>query len=123
MKSRLPHILSLCLLPGLSFAQGVPTNDSGLTARDIIETGDREADLAVQADKLARAAVGADKQLISGAEVFDVYKGVELEGRKSIAIAVTLQPTEATLTDKEIEAVSAKIVANVEKQTGGSLRG
>jgi len=53
LKSSLPHILAFCLLPGLGVAQGVPTNDSGLTARDIIETGDREADLAVQADKLA----------------------------------------------------------------------
>ncbi len=53
MKSSLPHILALCLLPGLALSQGVPTNDSGLTARDIIETGDREADLAVQADKLS----------------------------------------------------------------------
>ena len=53
MKSSLPHILALCLLPGLGVAQGVPTNDSGLTARDIVETGDRGADLAVQADKLA----------------------------------------------------------------------
>ena len=53
MKSSLPPILAFCLLPGLGFAQGVPTNDSGLTARDIVETGDREADLAVQSDKLA----------------------------------------------------------------------
>lgn len=53
MKSSLPHILALCLLPGLALSQGVPTNDSGLTARDIVETGDREADLAVQTDKLA----------------------------------------------------------------------
>ena len=43
--------------------------------------------------------------------------------QKSIAIAVTLQPTQATLTDAEIEAVSDKIVANVAKQTGGVLRG
>ena len=53
MTSRLPHLIAFCLLPGFSFAQGVPTNDNGLTARDIVETGDREADLAVQADKLA----------------------------------------------------------------------
>ena len=53
MKSKLPHILVLCLLPGIALSQGVPTNDSGLTARDIVETGDREADLALQADKLA----------------------------------------------------------------------
>jgi phenylalanyl-tRNA synthetase beta chain len=43
-------------------------------------------------------------------------------GRKSLAIAVRLQPTEATLTDKEIDAVSARIVAAVEKATGGTLR-
>ena len=53
MKSRLPHILAICLLPGIALSQGVPTNDSGLTARDIVETGDRAADLDVQADKLA----------------------------------------------------------------------
>ena len=53
MKSRLPHILALCLLPGIALSQGVPTNDSGLTARDIVQTGDREADLAIQADKLS----------------------------------------------------------------------
>jgi len=80
-------------------------------------------DAEVAADKLVRAAVGADKTLIAGAEVFDVYEGAELEGRKSVALSVTLQPTETTLTDKEIEAVAAKIVANVEKQTGGTLRG
>jgi len=53
LTSSLPHILALCLLPGVALAQGVPTNDSGLTARDIVETGDREADLAIQADKLS----------------------------------------------------------------------
>ena len=53
MKSKLAHILSVSLLPGLAFAQGVPTVDNGLTARDIVETGDREIDLATQADKLS----------------------------------------------------------------------
>lgn len=76
----------------------------------------------VPAEKLTRAALGADKQLISNVEVFDTYRGAELEGRKSIAIAVTLQPTDGTMTDKEIEAVSERIVANVSKQTGGVLR-
>ena len=79
-------------------------------------------DADVPADKILRSAVGADKQLVAGASVFDVYQGAELEGRKSVAISVTLQPSDKTLTDKEIEAVGARIVANVEKQTGGSLR-
>ena len=55
--------------------------------------------------------------------VFDVYAGAGIEpGKKSVALAVTLQPTERTLTEAEIEAVAAKIVANVVKQTGARLR-
>nr|WP_204114553.1 transglycosylase SLT domain-containing protein [Shimia biformata] len=53
MRSRVAHILLAALLPAAALAQGVPTNDSGLTARDIVETGDRDADLAVQREKLA----------------------------------------------------------------------
>ena len=56
--------------------------------------------------------------------VFDVYEGAGIDaGKKSIAIAVTLQPRDHTLTDQEIEAVAAKIVAEVGKKTGGTLRG
>jgi phenylalanyl-tRNA synthetase beta chain len=81
-------------------------------------------DAAVEADKIVRAARNADKALITGARAFDVYAGKGVpEGRKSIAIAVTLQPVERTFTDAEIEAVSAKIVAAVTKATGAVLRG
>jgi phenylalanyl-tRNA synthetase beta chain len=81
-------------------------------------------DVAVEAEKIARAARNADKALIAGARVFDLYAGKGVpEGKKSIAIAVTLQPVERTLTDAEIEAVSAKIVAQVAKATGAQLRG
>jgi phenylalanyl-tRNA synthetase beta chain len=74
----------------------------------------------VEADKLVKAAKGADKALISDVTVFDIYK---LDGGKtSLAIDVTLQPREKTLTDAEIEAVSAKIVQAVTKATGGTLR-
>ena len=52
MRSRVAHILLAALLSAAALAQGVPTNDSGLTARDIVETGDRDADLAVQREKL-----------------------------------------------------------------------
>ncbi len=70
-----------------------------------------------------RAARNAEKGLISGARVFDLYAGKSVpEGKKSIAIAVTLQPVERTLTDAEIEAVSARIVAQVAKATGAQLR-
>jgi len=52
LRSRGAHILLAALLPAAALAQGVPTNDSGLTARDIVETGDRDADLARQREKL-----------------------------------------------------------------------
>ncbi|MEQ8371147.1 MAG: phenylalanine--tRNA ligase subunit beta, partial [Alphaproteobacteria bacterium] len=77
----------------------------------------------VAAESLIRAARGADRDLISEVRLFDVYQGAELgDGKVSLAIAVTLQPMTATLTDKEIEAVAARVVAAVEKATGGRLR-
>lgn len=80
-------------------------------------------DATVAADALAKAARGAERDLITDVGVFDVYQGPHLgEGQKSVAIAVTLQPKDATLTDAEIEAVSQKIVAAVEKACGGKLR-
>ncbi|RDD61505.1 phenylalanine--tRNA ligase subunit beta [Ferruginivarius sediminum] len=78
----------------------------------------------VPAEKLLRAAKGAEKQLVTEVKLFDVYTGDKVgAGKKSLAIAVTLQPTEKTLTDAEIEAVGKKIVQKVEKDTGGELRG
>ncbi len=73
---------------------------------------------------LLRAAAGADKQLITNVSVFDVYEGEALGAdKKSIAIEVTLQPKDKTLTDDDIAALASKVVANVEKTTGGVLRG
>jgi phenylalanyl-tRNA synthetase beta chain len=81
-------------------------------------------DRAVKAGDIVRAAQGADKKLITDVTVFDVYEGKGIEdGKKSIAIAVTIQPREKTLTDPEIEAVAARIVTEVTKKTGGILRG
>ncbi len=81
-------------------------------------------DRAVKAADLVRAAQGVDRKLVTEIAVFDVYEGTGIDpGKKSIAIAVTLQPREKTLTDQEIDAVSAKIVAEVGKRTGGVLRG
>lgn len=78
----------------------------------------------VPAEKLLRAAKGADRALIREVSLFDVFEGERLgEGRKSIAIGVTIQPVKATLTDEELEALSDKVVAAVAKQTGGELRG
>jgi phenylalanyl-tRNA synthetase beta chain len=80
-------------------------------------------DRGVKAGDIVRAAQGVDKKLISGVTVFDVYEGKGIEdGKKSVAIAVTIQPREKTLTDQEIDAVAAKIVTEVTKKTGGVLR-
>ncbi len=80
-------------------------------------------DRSVEAAKVVRAAGGADKKLIADVSVFDLFEGEALgPGKKSLAIEVTLQPAEKTLTDEEIEAVARKIVAEVEKATGGTLR-
>jgi phenylalanyl-tRNA synthetase beta chain len=76
------------------------------------------------ADAVVRAAQSADRTLVTDVSVFDVFAGEALgAGRKSVAISVTLQPRTATLTDAEIDAVAAKIVANVAKRAGGTLRG
>lgn len=80
-------------------------------------------DKSVKAADLVRAAQNADKKLITNVTVFDVYEGKGIEpGKKSIAIAVTLQPREKTMTDAEIDALAARITAEVTKRTGGMLR-
>ena len=80
-------------------------------------------DRAVRAGDIVRAAHSADRKLISGIAVFDVYEGAGIApDKKSIAISVTLQPREKTMTDAEIEAVGGKIVAEVSKRTGAVLR-
>lgn len=81
-------------------------------------------DEGVAAEAMVRAARGADKGLIADVAVFDVYQGERLEpGRKSVALCVTLQPRDRTLTDEEIEAAGAKVVTAVAKATGAELRG
>ncbi|MBL9052818.1 MAG: phenylalanine--tRNA ligase subunit beta, partial [Tabrizicola sp.] len=84
-------------------------------------------DKGVEALTAVNAAQGADKALIESVRVFDQFTGEKAEaqmgaGKKSIALTVRLQPTAATLTEAEIEAVSAKIIEKVTKATGGALR-
>ena len=78
----------------------------------------------VDALALVNAAAGADKALIDGVRVFDEFIGGSLgEGKKSLAITVRLQPRDGNLKDKDIEALSAKVIDKVTKATGGVLRG
>ncbi|AML51293.1 phenylalanine--tRNA ligase subunit beta [Falsihalocynthiibacter arcticus] len=84
-------------------------------------------DASVEALTLVNAAASADKVLISDVVLFDEFNGEKAEsqmgaGKKSLAITVRLQPVDATLKVKEIEAISAKILEKVEKATGGVLR-
>ena len=78
----------------------------------------------VEAAALTRAAAAADRKLITGVRVFDVFEGAALgPDKKSVAIEVAIQPAERTLTDEDFEALARRIVDNVAKQTGGTLRG
>jgi phenylalanyl-tRNA synthetase beta chain len=78
----------------------------------------------VKAADIVRAAQTVDRKLVASVGVFDVYEGENIEqGKKSVAIAVTIQPREKTMTEAEIDVLSAKIVAEVAKRTGGTLRG
>jgi phenylalanyl-tRNA synthetase beta chain len=118
------------------FPEAVPGPKRRAVARPALVTSDLQAverDFAfvveerVEAESILRAARAAEKKLIAEARVFDVFAGakaVEQLGpeRKSVAITVRLQPTQATLTDKEIDAVSARVIDAVAKATGGVLR-
>lgn len=78
----------------------------------------------VQADDLIRAAKAGDKKLITDAAIFDVYQGKGVkDGKKSVALSITIQPVENTLTDKDLEALTANVVDIVMQKTGGVLRG
>ncbi|TWJ08494.1 phenylalanine--tRNA ligase subunit beta [Altererythrobacter ishigakiensis] len=75
------------------------------------------------ASDLVRAVKGADKTNIVDARVFDVFAGQGVpEGKKSVAVEVTLQPIERSYKDADLKAISDAIVANAAKQ-GAELRG
>jgi phenylalanyl-tRNA synthetase beta chain len=80
-------------------------------------------DRTVEAAAIVRAAANADRELVTRVSVFDVFEDSSLgEGKKSVAIEVTLQPIRATLTEAEIDATSARLVAAVARATGAVLR-
>ncbi len=122
--------------PAVAFAihlANIPFPKAKSATRPALEIRDLQAverdfafvvDADVEALKLVNAAAGADKALIEEVRVFDEFIGGSLgEGKKSLAITVRLQPTDTTLKEKDIEAVSAKIVEKVTKATGATLRG
>ena len=122
--------------PAMAFTlwpQEVPMPRKSGATRAALEVSDLQAverdfafvvDTDVEALVMVNAALGADKALIEDVRVFDEFVGGSLgEGKKSLAITVRMQPVAETLKDKDIEAVSAKVVEKVTKATGGVLRG
>ncbi|MBE3636804.1 phenylalanine--tRNA ligase subunit beta [Mangrovicoccus algicola] len=126
--------------PALAFTvlpAEVPLPKKSVTTRPALVLNDLQAvdrdfafvvDASVEAASLVNAAAGADKALIQSVRVFDEFTGAKAEaqmgeGRKSLALTVRLQPVDRTLTEKDIEAVSDKIVEKVAKATGAVLRG
>ena len=80
-------------------------------------------DATTEAESIVRAAKGADKALIANVDLFDIYTGKGVEpGKKSVAIAVTIQPKDQTLTDKELETLTERIIGQVAAKTGAALR-
>jgi len=133
-----PAVLTACDVSGVAvgcevFVANIPEARSSGTAKPLLKLDALQAvsrDFAfvvsreVTSAKLVQAVKSADKNLIRSVDIFDVYEGDKIAGdKKSVAISVTMQPTEKSLTDAEIEAISAKITASVSKAVGASLRG
>ncbi len=116
------------ILDNVPAAKPRPTRAKPLLELSAFQPVDRDfafvIETKVKAGDIVRAAQNVDKKLIAGVTVFDVYEGTGIEpGKKSVAIAVTIQPRDKTMTDAEIDALGQKIVAEVSKRTGGVLRG
>jgi phenylalanyl-tRNA synthetase beta chain len=95
------------------------SSDLPAVERDFAFVVDHE----VPASTIVRAVRGAERKLIAEVGLFDVYEGEGIpQGKKSVAVSVRLEPREQTLTEAEIEAIAGRIVAAVEKATGGVLR-
>jgi phenylalanyl-tRNA synthetase beta chain len=115
------------------FVEAIPAQKRKALAKPPLEAADllpvrRDfafvLDEAVPAGDVVRAAMAADRKLIAGVNVFDLFEGQALgSGKKSLALEVTLQPRERTLTDPEIEDVAQRIVVEVARATGGQIRG
>jgi phenylalanyl-tRNA synthetase beta chain len=136
-----PRVLQALAVRGPAVAftlwlEALPFPKARVTARPPLAVSDLQPverdfafvlDAEVEAEAVLQAARAADKALVAAVTVFDVFAGPKAEaqmgpGKKSLAIAVRLQPTERTLTDADIEAVSARVIAGVAKATGGTLR-
>jgi phenylalanyl-tRNA synthetase beta chain len=128
LKADGPVVAFEVILENLPAAKAKPTRAKPLLELSPFQPVERDFAFVVEnkikAFDIVRAAQNVDKKLIVGVTLFDVYEGTGIEpGKKSVAIAVTIQPRDKTMTDQEIDALGQKIVAEVGKRTGGVLRG
>ena len=80
-------------------------------------------DKQITAQDLVSAVSNVDKNLISNIKVFDVYEGDNIpKNQKSIAISVTIQSSEKTLTDNDLEKINNLIIETVQNKTGAKIR-
>ena len=94
-------------------------SDYQKSERDFAFVVDKE----VKAQDLINAISSVDQKLISNIKVFDVYEGENIpENQKSIAISVTIQSTEKTLNDNDLENINNLIIKTVESKTGAKIR-
>ena len=122
-----PMVAFEVFLDAIPEPKAKPTKSKGALAASELMPLSRDfafvVDEKVDAEKILKAVKGADRQLITDVNVFDVFRGASIgEGKKSVAVEVFLQPTKATLTDKDLEALAQKIVGAVAKATGATLR-
>ena len=76
-----------------------------------------------KAQELIEIISNVDKELIRSVKVFDVYEGTNIpEGKKSIALNVTIQSLEKTLTEEDLNKINQLIILAVESKTGAKIR-
>ena len=80
-------------------------------------------DKKVKAQDLIKIISNVDKNLIQSVKIFDLYEGDNIpEDKKSIALNVTIQSSEKTLKDKDLENLNNLIIKSVEDKTGAKIR-
>ncbi len=114
------------------FLDNVPVARAKSTAKAALKLSDYQAverdfafivDETITAAQIEKEIAKAEKTLITNVEIFDVYSGKGVDaGKKSVAVKVTLQSFERTLTEADITAVSSNIIAFAAKGFGGTLR-
>ena len=94
-------------------------SDFQKSERDFAFIVDKE----INAQKIVKIVSNVDLNLISNIKVFDVYQGENIpENKKSIAVSVTIQSSEKTLNDSDLEKINKSIVQAVESKTGAKIR-